>query len=465
MPADSLQLQERIVGWDRKVPLLNGRMVPYINFDNAASTPPLKVSLEAVNSLMGWYSSIHRGAGFKSQLASYIYDSTRDVVSDFVGADPERDAIIFVSGTTDAINRLAFNCTLGPGERIAISGMEHHANDLPWRRFCSPVRVPVSNEGIIDPDEVRKVLIEHGGKVKLFAVTGASNVIGTLVPIHDLAKICHQYGAKIMVDAAQLVPHCAVDMKPHDDPAHIDFLAFSAHKMYAPFGSGVLVAPKEMLNQGDPAVWGGGAVATVAEDQVVWLESPERNEAGSPNVAGVVAMAAAMKELQRIGYGTLQKVEESLTRRFLEYASRRPEITVYGITDLQRLHQRLGVISLNIEGVSHALAAAVLSYEGGIGVRNGCFCAHIYLLQLLKVPDNEQRTIRTRLGIGQHSDIPGAIRVSFGLYNTMEEVERLTSVLDMIIEHGWKGDYRDDPRDGSFHPASGKPNFGKYYGW
>jgi cysteine desulfurase/selenocysteine lyase len=138
---------------------------------------------------------------------------------------------------------------------------------------------------------------------------------------------------------------------------------------------------------------------------------------------------------------------------------------VYGITDLQRLHQRLGVISLNIEGVSHALAAAVLSYEGGIGVRNGCFCAHIYLLQLLKVPDNEQRTIRTRLGIGQHSDIPGAIRVSFGLYNTMEEVERLTSVLDMIIEHGWKGDYRDDPRDGSFHPASGKPNFGKYYGW
>jgi len=460
-----MTLRDRIVGVDRKVPLLDGSLIPYINFDNAASTPPFKASLEAVNSFMEWYSSIHRGAGFKSRLASEVYDSSRAVVADFVGAEPSRDSIIFVSGTTDAINRLAFNFAylLHPGEKVAISGMEHHANDLPWRRYGNPVRVPVSDEGIIDPDDLRAVLKKHKGTIRLFAVTGASNVVGTVVPVHDLAKICHEYDARILVDAAQLIPHCRVDMRAHDDPGHIDFLAFSAHKMYAPFGSGALIAPSDLLNRGDPAIWGGGAVATVAEDEVVWLEGPERNEAGSPNVAGVVAMAAAMKEFKSIGYEALQQTEEVLTQRFFNYVNARPEITVYGISDPKRINERLGVISFNIKNVHHALGAAILSYEGGIGVRNGCFCSHIYILQLLRVPEEERRKFRAQLREGLHASIPGAIRVSFGLYNTTEELDRLTVVLDSIIEGRYRGTYREDSVEGSFHPIGGPPDFRRYF--
>jgi cysteine desulfurase/selenocysteine lyase len=460
-----MDLRHKIVGLNRQVPLLDGSTVPYVNFDNAASTPSFRSALDAVNSFMEWYSSIHRGAGFKSQLASEVYDSCREVVADFVGTDTSKDCIIFVSGTTDAINRLAFNFTylLNPGEKVAISGMEHHANDLPWRRYGNPVRVPVSNEGTIDPDDLRRVLEQHKGTIRLFTVTGASNVVGTVVAIHDLAKICHEYDAKIMVDAAQYIPHCRMDMKPHDDPGHIDFLAFSAHKMYAPFGSGVLIAPHDIMNRGDPAVWGGGAVAAVAEDEVVWLKAPERNEAGSPNVAGVVAMAAAMKELNAIGYDELQKLEEAPTSRFLDYARSRPEVTVYGITDPGRMHQRLGVISFNIKDVHHALAAAILSYEGGIGVRNGCFCSHLYILQLLQVSEDIKRRFRRELREGLHTNIPGAVRISFGLYNSVEEVDRLVDMLDRIIERRYRGEYREDSMDGSYHPVDGKPDFDRYY--
>ena len=465
MEADCKTLRNKIIGCDRQVPLLNGKKVPYINFDNAASTPPLKVALQALTSFFEWYSSVHRGAGFKSQLASEVYDSCRDVVADFVGADPKRDAIIFVSGTTDAINRLSYCCPLKPDEKIVISHMEHHANDLPWRRFCDPIRVPVTAEGIIDPDDLRKILKDNQGKVKLFSVTAASNVIGTVVPIYELAEICHEYGVKIMVDAAQMVPHRKVNMKPHDDLQHLDFLAFSAHKMYAPFGSGVLVAPRELLDKVDPAVWGGGAVAVVGVDEVVWLKSPEREEAGSPNVGGVVAMATAMKELETIGYDTLQQVEDTLIKKFLNYINHRPEIISYGITDLKRINERLGVLSFNIQGVPHALVAAILSYEGGIGVRNGCFCAHPFILQLLQIPDDKQKEVRQRLVQGVKDNVPGAVRVSFGLYNTIEEVDRLMEVLDRTIEHRYEGKYIENPTDGGYYPVGEKPDFRKYFGW
>jgi cysteine desulfurase/selenocysteine lyase len=465
MEVDCKTLRDKIVGCDRQVPLLNGKMTPYINFDNAASTPPFKKAMEALTSFFEWYSSIHRGAGFKSQLASEVYDSCRDVVADFVGADAKRDAIIFVSGTTDAINRLSYCCPLKSNEKIVISHMEHHANDLPWRRFCDPIRMPVSSEGILDPEDLRKVLEKHKGKVKLFSVTGASNVVGTVVPIHELAEICHEYSVKIMIDAAQLIPHRQVDMKPHDDPQHIDFLAFSAHKMYAPFGSGVLVAPRELLDKVDPAVWGGGAVAVVAVDEVVWLKSPEREEAGSPNVGGVVAMAAAMKELKAIGYDTLQRNEDNLMVPFLNYLKDRPEITPYGITDTKRINERLGVFSFNITGIPHALVAAILSYEGGIGVRNGCFCAHPFILQLLQVPDDKQKEVRQRLVQGVKDNVPGAVRVSFGLYNTTEEVETLVEVLNRIIEHRYEGKYLENPTDGAYYPTGEKPDFRKYFGW
>ena len=460
---DGCNLRNFIVGLDNQVPLLNGEITTYVNFDNAASTPSLKSALNAVCSFQEWYSSVHRGAGFKSRLASAVYDSCRDIVADFVGADLSRDAIIFCSGTTDAINRLACHYPMESGGKIAISHMEHHANDLPWRRFQNPIRIPVSDEGTIDPQDLKDTLERHGGDIKLFSVTGASNVVGTLVPIHELATICHEYGAKIMVDAAQLVPHCRVDMKPLDDPGHIDFLAFSAHKMYAPYGAGVLIAPQEFLEQGDPAIWGGGAVAVVSEDEVVWLDSPEREEAGSPNVAGVVAMAAAIKTINATGYDTLEQVEQTLSRKFLEYLNSRPEISVYGISDTDRIKERLGVFTFNFDNMIHAQAAAILSYEHGIGVRNGCFCSHPFILQLLHVPETTAMEIRTWLKEGNHSSIPGGIRVSFGLYNTEQELDRLIHAMDEIIEGKYSGDYREDPKDGAFHPTSITPEYHRFY--
>jgi cysteine desulfurase/selenocysteine lyase len=282
-------VREQIVGVEAQVPLLDGSHRQYVNLDNAASTPALRPVHEKVNDFMTWYSSIHRGTGFKSQIATRAYELARKVAACFVGADPETNTVIFGKNTTEAINKLARRFPLEPNDVVLVSMMEHHSNDLPWRQRARVHHIATNTDGTLDEKHFDRLLHQYAGRVKLVAVSGAQNVTGYLNPIHRLAEKAHAVGAKIVVDAAQLAPHRAIDMRPDDDPGHLDFLAIAAHKMYAPYGTGALIGLASVFENGTPDLVGGGTVDLVTTDDVHWTGSPGRDEAGSPNVVGAVA--------------------------------------------------------------------------------------------------------------------------------------------------------------------------------
>jgi selenocysteine lyase/cysteine desulfurase len=460
---DMDDIRRRVAGLEAEVPLLGGGQRPYVNLDNAATTPPLRDVVEALERFLPWYSSIHRGSGFKSALSSQAYDEAREIVGRFFGADPAAQAIIFTKNTTEAVNKAARRIPLSDDDVVIVSLMEHHSNDLPWRAQAQVVHVGVTGDGGLDMADVRRKLEQYAGQVKLLAITGASNVTGALNPIHELAELAHGYGVPILVDAAQLAPHRAVDMRAPDDPGHIDYLVASAHKMYAPYGAGVLIGPRATFAEGAPDYSGGGTVEIVTEDDVYWAGPPERDEAGSPNVLGAVAMAAACRALAEIGMDRLAEHEAELTRHALEALRSIDGVEIYGDADPGRAEGRLGVIPFNVRGLSHYLLAAILSAEYGIGVRNGCFCAHPYVLRLLRISDEEAWSWRDQVLGGVRAHLPGLVRISFGCYNTHEEVEWLAHALANIAAGEIAGDYEQDPASGSYHERTFRPALERFF--
>ncbi len=296
-------------------------------------------------------------------------------------------------------------------------------------------------------------------------VTGASNVTGYMPPIYDLAELAHEHGSKILVDCAQLLPHRKIDVKPIGSPQHLDFIVFSAHKVYAPFGSGGLVGEKEFFDSVEPDQRGGGTVQIVTLDEVIWADAPERNEAGSPNVLGAIALAASLKFLSQVGMDNIAAHEAELTRYALERLSALPGITLYGSTALADVHNRVGVIPFQVDGMPHAKAAAILGYEGGIGVRSGCFCAHPYILHLLKVSKSKYQQYHQRVLQNNRSALPGLIRASFGCYNNTDDLDRLVEMLKRITRGEYFRDYIEDQRSGSYYPRGydPKPVYARYF--
>ena len=286
---------------------------------------------------------------------------------------------------------------------------------------------------------------------------------GLLNPIHELAEQAHAVGALFMADCAQLAPHRKVNMLPISDPGHLDFVSISAHKMYAPFGTGAIVGRKEIFERGDPDMTGGGTVEIVTLDSVVWAEPPEREEAGSPNTVGAVALAAALRQLSQIGMEAVATHEAELTAYALEHLSRIPEVQIYGDNDPRRAAQRLGVIPLQLTTTPHFLASAILGYEFGIGVRSGCFCAHPYILHLLGLSHEEAAQVRTTMLAGDRSNMPGLIRASFGLYNTLEEVDIFVDALKYIARGEYQGNYGQDIASGEYTPVGWEPAYNRYF--
>ncbi|TCT16287.1 selenocysteine lyase/cysteine desulfurase [Natranaerovirga pectinivora] len=419
-----------IIGIDTKVPIENGGYTQSINFDNAATTPPIKPVLDAINNFSPWYSSIHRGTGFKSKLSSSVYDSARETIAAFVGANLLDDTVIFVKNATEAINKLSFRLfeTIGTGVVLS-SSMEHHSNDLPWRNKYLTDFIETDENGALDIDDLECKLLRYNGRVKLVTVTGASNVTGYINPIYDIAKIVHKYGAKLAVDGAQLVPHMPINIRKDNPLEHIDFLVFSAHKMYAPFGTGVLIGPKSFFKIGVPEIVGGGTVKVVTKNTVVWDDPPNKEEAGSPNIMGVIALEAAIKTLQRMSLSKILQHEKSLTNYTLIRLKEIPEVTLYGNQDSS--FHRVGIIPFNINNVHHNIVAEALSNEAGIAVRSGCFCAQPYVQKLLAIPP-EQLMYSIRYPNSPH---PGLVRISFGFYNTITEVDTLINALQEIVSN------------------------------
>jgi cysteine desulfurase/selenocysteine lyase len=243
----------------------------------------------------------------------------------------------------------------------------------------------------------------------------------------------------------------------------LDYVVISGHKMYAPFGTGALVGRKDTFERGDPDYTGGGTVEIVTLDSVTWAGPPDRDEAGSPNVVGAVALAAAIRKLEEIGMDEVARHEAELTEHILTRLQEIDNLEIYGDNDPQNAESRLGVVPVNFKGMSHFLVAAILGHEFGIGVRNGCFCAHPYLLHLLGLNDDEAEAVRRRMLAGDRSDMPGLVRISFGLYNTTDEIDILIDALYAIATGSYAGNYTQDVATGEYNLEGWRPNFGVYF--
>ncbi len=419
--------RKNIIGINQEVPTLNQKKRPYINFDNAASTPALWSVLKETEAFLSWYSGVHRGTGYKSLVSSRVYDDCHQIIGQYVKADMDKNTVILLKNTSEAINKLSYRLDLSATDVVVSTMMEHHSNDLPWRKKAVVKYAEVDERGQLDSSDLEKKLKHNYPRVKLLTVTGASNVTGHINDIHYLAELAHEYKARIMVDAAQLIPHHKIDIKSNDHPQHIDYIAFSGHKLYAPFGTGVLIGPRDTFMNGEPEYAGGGTVNMVTSDHIIWADSPDRDEVGSPNVLGAFALARTLQYLERTGVEELLCYEKQLTAYALQALQGVPGMIIYGASP------RVGVISFNIKGISHGLIGAILCYEAGIGVRTGCFCAQAYVRRLMgEVEDSKRIAAYVQKDIGQ---LPGMVRVSLAAYNTTEEIDRLVACLKDIVKN------------------------------
>ncbi len=417
-----------VAGVDTRIPLDNGSYTTGINFDNAATTPPLLSVIKEVDSFIPWYSSVHRGKGYKSVVSTNLYEEGRNTIKDFVMADRDNDTVVYTKNTTEAINILA--CILSQqknGRDVVLSTwMEHAANDLPWRDKFTVDYIETDDYGRLSMNNLEDKLKKYKDKVRIVTVTGASNVTGYLNDINTIAELAHRHGAEIHVDGAQLVPHLPVEMKPYGTAAYIDYLSFSAHKMYAPYGSGALIGPKSTFEKGLPYCQGGSAISLVTHNKIWWEEPPHKDEAGTPNLLGIAAMLSAIKALTSLGMDNIFKHEVALLHYAYEKMKSIPGITFYSHPEIK---ETIGVIPFNVEGVHHSLMSAILSYEAGIAVRNGFFCAHPYCERLLGYSAQDMEDMMK----DPNSIFPGIVRASFGIYNGLYEIDRFIAFLNQIV--------------------------------
>ncbi|GII98530.1 selenocysteine lyase/cysteine desulfurase [Sediminihabitans luteus] len=418
-----------VASGDTFVPLVDGTSVRYANLDVAASAPALASVAARVSEVLPLYASVHRGAGYLSQVSTALYEASRQSIGAFVGARAD-DVTIVTRNTTDSLNLLA-GCVPAQADgtpgRVLVLDVEHHANFLPWQRTGAATVLTGGATVAATLDAIEGELART--PYALLAVTGASNVTGESLPVADLVRLAHDAGARVLLDGAQLVPHRRFSL----EATGVDYVAFSGHKTYAPFGAGALVGRRDWLDTGTPFLAGGGAVRNVRVDATTWHPAPARHEAGSPNVIGAVALAAACEALATVDPASLAEHEATLRARLVD-----------GLDALEGVHvvhawddatDPVGVVTFVVEDHDPGLVAAYLSAEHGIGVRDGRFCAHPLL---------------SRLGLDG-----GAIRASVGVGTAGEEVERLIGALASFVADGPRAQYAivenlwtvvDDPR-------------------
>ena len=373
---------------------VNGENLVY--FDNGASTQKPQVVIDAIAQ---YYSNdnanIHRGVHYLSQKATDKFEETRDTVQAFINANKSCE-IIFTKGTTDSINLVAngYRSMLNKGDDIIISEMEHHSNIVPWQMCCEVSGatlkvIPILDNGDLDMDAFENLLSE---KTKLVAVTHISNALGTINPVEKLIALTHKVGAKILIDGAQATPHTLVDVQGLD----VDFYCFSAHKMYGPTGVGVLYGKEALLNELPPYQGGGEMIKEVSFEKTTYADLPYKFEAGTPNIAGVIAFKTAIDFITDLGISTIAKHEDTL----VQYATKQL-LTISGMQFIGEAKKRAALVSFNIEGL-HPYDIGVLLDKMGIAIRTGHHCAQ---------------------PIMEHYKVPGTARMSFAIYNTKEEID------------------------------------------
>ncbi|MFF9295345.1 aminotransferase class V-fold PLP-dependent enzyme [Streptomyces sp. NPDC014764] len=423
-----------VLGRDVAVPLVTGGEVTYAALDYAASAPALQRVWDDVAAYAPYYGSVHRGAGYLSQLSTDLFENARRTVAEFLDCR-DGDEVVFTRSTTDSLNLLA--AALPAGCEVFVLETEHHAALLPWQRAgrVTCLDAPDSpSQAVATLERALAGRDPHGPA--LVCVTGASNVTGELWPVRELAAAAHAHGARIVLDAAQLAPHRAVSVRELD----VDWVAFSGHKLYAPFGCGVLAGRADWLREAEPYLAGGGASRTVARRadggvDVQWHETAARHEAGSPNVIGAYAIASACKALTEAGFEALAAREDALVRAVREGLADVPEVRFLSLFGDDA--PRVGVLSFVVEGWNSSHFAAALSAEYGIGVRDGLFCAHPLVRRLLGGETG---------GTGEcgapDAGALNAIRVSFGAGTPEEHVARFVRAVRELVRDGARWKYR-----------------------
>jgi selenocysteine lyase/cysteine desulfurase len=405
-------LRDTMIGRNVMVKTPHGEK-PYINLDNAASTPAFKPVWETVCKVWDQPEENHRE----------IISEARSIVSKWLNAPESEFEIIFTYNTTEAVNLLAESYYRHSGRKtetvILNTLLEHNSNDLPWRTLpnSSLIRLSIDEEGFIDLKELERHLANYnewgkhpGQRIGLVAVSGASNVLGTCNDLAEISRIVHRFGAKLLVDAAQLVAHRPVDIQS----TGIDYLVFSAHKTYAPFGTGVLIARKGLLNLDPPK-----------------MESIRQS--GEENVTGIAALGKAALLLQRIGYDVIMREERMLTERAIIGMSQIPGLTLFGIRNPEstEFENRVGVIVFSLKKVFGNVIARKLA-DKGIGIRYGCHCAHMLVKHLVHVSPGLERFQRIMVTVLPNVRLPGLPRISIGLGNKEEEINQLIQELKRI---------------------------------
>lgn len=437
-----------VLGRDVTVPLVTGGEVTYAALDYAASAPALQRVWDDVAAYAPYYGSVHRGAGYLSQLSTDLFENARRTVAEFLGCR-DGDQVVFTRSTTDSLNLLA--AALPADCQVFVFETEHHASLLPWRdarvTYLDAPRTPAEAVGTL----ARALADREPHGPALVCVTGASNVTGELWPVRELAAAAHANGARIVLDAAQLAPHHPVDVRESD----VDWVAFSGHKLYAPFGAGVLAGRADWLRAAEPYLAGGGASRKVARRadggvDVEWHDTAARHEAGSPNVIGAYSIASACKALSEAGFDALVEREQQLVRVVREGLAQVPQVRVLSLFGDDA--PRVGVISFVVDGWNSSHFAAALSAEYGIGVRDGLFCAHPLVRTLLGGASDEPGAC------GAPEAAPGerslnAIRVSFGAGTPDEHVERFVRAVKELVTDGARWNYRTE--DGRCVPDTG----------
>ena len=425
-------IRDYIVGLDEPVELEDGSKQALINFDNAATTPAFLPVMDEVNDKLKTYGSIGRGFSQKSNISTDIYNNTREKVLKFVGAydenEPDKYTCFYVNNTTDGLNKLASALIEDKSMTVLTTRIEHHANDLSWRERCSVIWAEVDDKGRVNYDDLEKLLKENDGKVNYVSVTAASNVTGYVTDVHRVAKMAHAHGAKIIVDGAQIVAHRKFSMKGATPEENIDFFVFSAHKMYSPYGGGAVVGLTEELNKHMPTFYGGGTVKIVRDKSYTTKDAPAKYEAGSPNYPGVVGLGKAIDILEQIGFDAIEEHEKKLNRKLIDGLAKLDNVILYG--DCENIDDRVGVVTFNFSDINSYHLAEQLTKIGGVATRRGAFCAHPYVWRLLGIPDDD---------VDQYNECaeastPGMIRISFGIYNTEDEVQQFLDVMPKVMD-------------------------------
>jgi cysteine desulfurase/selenocysteine lyase len=445
----------RLLGADLQVPVWGGGSRRYINLDNAATTPPLERVWNKLAEVMPWYGSIHRGAGYKSLLSTHVFEESLKRIHGFCDGDYANDVLILGVNTTSCANHLARRLNLSPDSLVITSELEHTSNLLPWRKHASTLRCRTAPDGLIDLAHLESILKTR--PTRLVAVTAASNVTGIIVNVHAVAALAHRYGAQIFVDAAQFVAHRKLDRRPADSPEHLDYVAFSGHKMYAPFGVGVLIGDRKCFSQGWPDVAGGGTIRLIDGEEIVWAELPGREQGGTPNMAGVVGLAEACATLEQIGFEQIEAHERALTRHAQKLFPKIKGSSTYRSFDLVN-SDSVAVFPFSVSNHHHSLIAAFLGVERGIGVRAGHLCQHELVRRFLSISEDDRVRIRHEVESGNSRNMYGVVRASCGIGTTTDDLDALVDALVLLAERGTEAKYHQSA-DGEYHADGWAPEF------